>query len=208
MSCESVRPSKVARAFAIVDRRLFAEEIGRDDKPLAAGGARLGEPVEPLMDREAGLIRRLLFAGRELAHEPVERGAAGRHASVGDEQPGLQMIVEEEARIGARVIGRGQDIDRAAEFEQHVAGADDPRAKRGGDMVGRAADDWRSRLQSAFRRAPLRHFAEDFVRGDFARQRGARDMRQRDQRVVDRARLRGRRTRPPAPSSARWRASP
>ncbi len=50
----------------IVDRRLFAKEIGRDDKSLAAGRARLGEPVEPLMDREAGLIRRLLFAGGEL----------------------------------------------------------------------------------------------------------------------------------------------
>ena len=48
----------------VVDRRLFAEKIGRDDKPVAAGGARLGEPVEPLMDREAGLIRRLFFAAR------------------------------------------------------------------------------------------------------------------------------------------------
>ena len=48
----------------VVDRRLFAEEIGRDDKPVAAGGARLGQPVEPLMDREASLIRRLRFACR------------------------------------------------------------------------------------------------------------------------------------------------
>ena len=46
----------------VVDRRLFAEKIGRDDKPVAAGGPRLGEPVEPLMDREAGLVRRLFFA--------------------------------------------------------------------------------------------------------------------------------------------------
>ena len=51
----------------VVDRRLFAEKIGRDDEPLAAGGPRLGEPVEPLMDREARLIRRLLFAACELA---------------------------------------------------------------------------------------------------------------------------------------------
>ena len=35
----------------VVDRRLFAEKIRRDDEPVAAGGARLGEPVEPLMDR-------------------------------------------------------------------------------------------------------------------------------------------------------------
>ena len=38
----------------IVDRRLLAEKIWRDDKAVAAGGARLGKPVEPLMDREAG----------------------------------------------------------------------------------------------------------------------------------------------------------
>ena len=99
------------------------------------------------------------------------------------------MVVEKQARIGARMIGRGENIDRAAEFEQHVARVDDSRAKRGGDMVGGAADDRRSRVESALQRAPLRHFAEDFVRGDFAWQRGARDMRQRDQRIVDRARL-------------------
>ena len=134
----------------IVDRRLFAKKIRRDDKPLAAGGPRLGQPVQPLMDRQAGLIRRLFFAGGELADEPVERRAARRHASVGDEQTRLQMIVEKEARIGARMIGGGQDIDRAAEFEQHVARVDDARAKRGGDMVGGAADDRRSRLLIRF----------------------------------------------------------
>ena len=40
----------------VVDRGLFAEEIGRDDKPVAASGARLGEPIEPLMDRKASLL--------------------------------------------------------------------------------------------------------------------------------------------------------
>ena len=54
------------------------------------------------------------------------------------------MVVEEQARIGPRLIGRGQDVDRAAEFEQHVAGADDAGAKRGRDVVGGAADDRRS----------------------------------------------------------------
>ena len=44
-----------ARA-GVVDRRFFAEKIGRDDQPVAAGGSRVGEPVEPLMDREASLL--------------------------------------------------------------------------------------------------------------------------------------------------------
>ena len=56
------------------------------------------------------------------------------------------MIVEEEARVGPRLIGRGENVDRAAEFEQHVARVDDSRAKRGGDMVRSAADDRRSRF--------------------------------------------------------------
>ena len=86
------------------------------------------------------------------------------------------------------MIGRGQNVDRAAKFEQHVAGADDARAKRGRDVVRRAADDRRSGSQPAFRRALIRDDAEDFVRGDLARQRAARDMRKRDQRVVDRVR--------------------
>ena len=46
----------------VVDRRLFTEKIRRDDKPLAAGGPSLCEPVEPLMDRKAGLIRRQCFS--------------------------------------------------------------------------------------------------------------------------------------------------
>ena len=41
----------------VVDRRLFAEKVGRDDEPVAAGGARLGEAVEPLMDRKAWPMR-------------------------------------------------------------------------------------------------------------------------------------------------------
>ena len=121
-----------ARA-GIVDRRLFAEKIGRDDEPVAAGGSRIGEPVEPLMDRDAGRFGGRGFAGGELAREPVERGASGRHAAVGDEEPGLEMVVEEQPRVGPCVVGRGQDVDRAAEFEQHVAGADDARAERRGD---------------------------------------------------------------------------
>ena len=51
----------------VLDRRLFAEEIGRDDEPVAAGGARLGETVEPLMDREARPLGGVRFAGSELA---------------------------------------------------------------------------------------------------------------------------------------------
>ena len=62
------------------------------------------------------------------------------------------MVVEEEPRVGFCVVGCGQDIDRAAEFEQHVAGADDACAERRGDMVRRAADDRRSGLKPAFRR--------------------------------------------------------
>ncbi len=31
----------------VVDRRLLAEKVWRDDEAVAAGGARLGEPVEP-----------------------------------------------------------------------------------------------------------------------------------------------------------------
>ena len=31
----------------VVDRRLLAEKIGQDDKPVAAGRPRVGEPVEP-----------------------------------------------------------------------------------------------------------------------------------------------------------------
>ena len=98
------------------------------------------------------------------------------------------MVVEKQARIGARVIGRRQNVDRAAEFQQHVAGADDARAERGRDVVRRAADDRRPGSQPALRRALIGDDAEDFVRGDLARQRAARDMRKRDQRVVDRVR--------------------
>ena len=118
------------------------------------------------MDREARRIRRLGFAGGELAREPVERRAAGRHAAVRDEEPGHEMVVEEEARVGLGEVGRGEDVDRAAEFQQHVAGADDARAERRGDMVRGAADDRRSGRKPGFRRAPLRHVAEDLVRGD------------------------------------------
>ncbi len=50
------------------------------------------------------------------------------------------------------------------------------------------ADDRRSSPQPALRRALIGDDAEDFVRGDFARQRAARDMRKRDQRIVDRMR--------------------
>ena len=99
------------------------------------------------------------------------------------------MVVEEEPRVGLCVVGCGQDVDRAAEFEQHVAGADDARAERRGDMVRRAADDRRSGLKPAFRRAPIRDDAENLVRGDLARQGGARNMGERDQRVVDRVGL-------------------
>ena len=179
---------KCRARIGVVNRRLFAEKIGRDDEPVAAGGTRLGETVEPLMDREASLVRRLFFTACELAHEPIERRAARRHASVGNEQAGLQMVVEKQARIGARPVGRCQNVDRAAEFEQHVAIADDSRAERGGDVVRGAADDRRSGFQSALRRALIRNGAQDFVRGDLAGQRAARDMRKRDQRIVDRVR--------------------
>ncbi len=189
MSCESASPSKVARALEFVDRRLLAEKIGRDDQPVAAGGARIGEPVEPLMDREASVLRRLSLAGGELAREPVERRAAGRHAAVGDEKSGLEMVVEEEARVGRCVAGCGQDVDRAAELEQNVAGADHAGAERRGDVVRRAADDRRSGLKSAFRRAPIRDDAENLVRGDLAWQCGAGNMGERDQRVLDRVGL-------------------
>ena len=53
-----------ARA-GIVDRRLFTEKIGRDDEPVAAGGARIGEPVEPLMDRDASHLGGRGFAGQQ-----------------------------------------------------------------------------------------------------------------------------------------------
>ena len=56
-------------------------------------------------------------------------------------------------------------------------------------MVRRAADDRRSGLKPAFRRAPIRDDAENLVRGDLARQGGARNMGERDQRVVDRVGL-------------------
>ncbi len=137
----------------VVDRRLFAEKIGRDDEPVAAGGARLREPVQPLMEREAGFPGGLSFAGSELASEPVEGGASGRHAAVRDEEPGLEMVIQEEARVRPGVVSRGQDIDRAAEFEQHVARVDDARAERGSDMVRGAADDRRSGLKAALNRA-------------------------------------------------------
>ena len=73
------------------------------------------------------------------------------------------MVVEEQAGVGLCVVGRGQDVDRAAELEQNVAGADHARAERRGDMVRRAADDPRSGLESAFRRAPIRDDAENVV---------------------------------------------
>src|SRR3984885_10102729 len=76
----------------VVDRRLFTQEVGRDDKAVAAGGAGFGGPVEPLMYREAGLFRSVFFSACELADEPVERGASGRHASIRDEEAGLQMV--------------------------------------------------------------------------------------------------------------------
>ena len=65
------------------------------------------------------------------------------------------MVVEEEARVGLYVVGCGQDVDRAAEFEQNVAGADNARAERRGDMVRGAADDRRSGCKPALRRAPI-----------------------------------------------------
>ena len=43
-------------------------------------------------------------------------------------------------------------------------------------------------LKPALRRALIGDGAQDFVRGDLARQRAARDMRKRDQRIVDRVR--------------------
>ena len=43
-------------------------------------------------------------------------------------------------------------------------------------------------LKPALRRALIRDGAEDFMRGDLARQRVARDMRKRDQRIVERVR--------------------
>ena len=55
-------------------------------------------------------------------------------------------------------------------------------------MVRRAADDRRSGCQATLRRALFRDGAQDFMRGDFARQRAARDMRKRDQRIVERVR--------------------
>ena len=55
-------------------------------------------------------------------------------------------------------------------------------------MVGGAADHRRSRLAARSPRRPVGDGAEDVVRGDFARERAARDMRQRDQSVVDRMR--------------------
>jgi hypothetical protein len=42
--------------------------------------------------------------------------------------------------------GRRQDVDRAAELEQHIAGVDDACAKRGSDVVGRSTDNRRSGL--------------------------------------------------------------
>ena len=98
------------------------------------------------------------------------------------------MVVEKQARVGARVIGRGENVDRAAKFEQHVAGADDACAERGRDVVRRAADNRRSGSQPAFRRALIGDGAQDFVRGDFAGQGAPRNMGERDQRVVDRVR--------------------
>ena len=50
-------------------------------------------------------------AAAEGLDEPVEAGAAGRHAAVRHVEAGHQVMIEIEARIGCRPVGRDQHVE-------------------------------------------------------------------------------------------------
>ena len=186
----------------VLDRRLLAEEIGQAEDAVAARrhARRRGDRA-----RGCGFSPPASEADRR--GEPVERRARGRHAAVRRIEAGDEMIVEEEAPIGTRDVGGDDDVAGAAELEQHVAGAGHARGERRGDVVGRAAEDGQSLPAVRFRPPPRRVTVPSSCCEACLRRNGVpRNMRQRDEIVVDRVGRRDRRSPLPAPSSARRRA--
>ena len=137
------------------------------------------------MDRHAGRLRGRPLAAGEGVGEPVEAGAAGRHAAVRDEQARHQVVVEIEPRVGRRPVGRHQDVDRTAELQEHVGLPRQPRGKGRGDEVGRTADDRRADGEAGLCGRLRRHPAEDAVREGLSRQRRAVDVGERHEVVRD-----------------------
>ena len=138
------------------------------------------------------------------ADQPVEEAAARRHAAIGEIEAGHDVVVDEQPPVGDRLVGRQQDVPRAAELEHQVAVARRAADEGRGDMVGAAGNDRRPGLEPGVggrrrrrsRRRPRGWLAD-------RRQQARIDAGERDQLGIVAPVGDGRRTRPRAPSYAR-----
>ncbi len=109
------------------------------------------------------------------------------------------MVVEEQPAVRRGLVGDRDDVARAAELEQDVAGFGETGGKRGGDVVGGAAEYQQLSCKPVAAAASLGTSPTVLMRGDELRDRLSRQAGQRDQVRLQLSGRRDRRNPPPEP---------
>ena len=121
-----VHAGEHAAQVGVVQRALLAEEVGQ----AQYFGRAAGPPPPSSRSVEGGAADEGL--------EPADQAAAGGHAAVGQPVAGYGMGVEVQPFVDDRGVAGDQDVARATEFDERVAGLVDARREGGEHVVGAA----------------------------------------------------------------------
>jgi hypothetical protein len=126
-----VQAGEHAARVGVVDRRLLAQEVGQgnDAARARAGGVALGVQ---LGERRAAA---------DFALEPANQAAGRGHAAVRQPAVRRQVVVQVQALVDERRLGRQQDVPRSAELDQQVALVEQARGESRRDVIGGSRDD-------------------------------------------------------------------
>ena len=174
------QPDQRPAGMRIVERRLLPQHVGQEQHG-AVGRQGSGQPVEMAVRRLARGRRDRCFARRHGADQPVEEAAARRHAAIGEIEAGHDVVVDEQPPVGDRLVGRQQDVPRAAELEHQVAVARGAADEGRGDVVGAAGDHRRAGPEPGMGGRRRADRADHRVAGADRRQQVGIDAGERDQ---------------------------